>query len=246
MHNFFLENAKNENGRFCITGADFFHIKNVLRMRISDKLYVSVGSNTHLCAIEDITDSEVLVKIIEENAIDTTLPISITLFQGLPKADKMELIIQKAVELGADFIVPVEMKNSVVKIEQKKKQAKRERWQAIAESGAKQSKRNTIPQVISPMSFKESIEKVKELDLILVPYENKRGMQDTIDALSLIKKDMKIGVYIGSEGGFDLSEIDALTEQGAKIISLGKRILRTETAAITTLSMLMLYAEAII
>ncbi len=244
MHNFFLQNANSENGKYKIIGTDFFHIKNVLRMSIGDNLYVSSGASTHLCAIEQISDDAIIVKIIKENAIDTALPISITLFQGLPKADKMELIIQKAVELGTDFIAPVEMKNSVVKIDPKKKQAKQERWQAISESAAKQSKRNTVPKVYAPMSFSESVEKIKELDLVLVPYENKHGMQDTIDALSLIKKDMKIGVYIGSEGGFDLSEIEKLKSIGAKIVSLGKRILRTETAAITALSMLMLYSES--
>jgi 16S rRNA (uracil1498-N3)-methyltransferase len=215
----------------------------VLRLKIGDEIYISFNGKSDLCEISSFTEDCVMAKVIQENAIDTALPINLTLFQGLPKADKLELVIQKAVELGATSIVPVEMKNCVVKIEEKKKQAKRERWQSIAESASKQSKRNLVPQVFAPTSFNESVKLAKELDLVIVPYENKDGMASTEKALSLIKKGMNVGVYIGPEGGFDSAEIQALENINAITVSLGKRILRTETASITALSMLMLYAE---
>ena len=179
----------------------------------------------------------------ERNFQDTSLPIEIYLLQGLPKADKLELIIQKTVELGVHAIVPVEMKRSIVKIEEKKKESKTQRWQAISESASKQSKRTIIPTVHTPMTFDKALEFAKSLDLLLVPYESKNGMQDTVDALNQIKSGMKVGVLIGPEGGFEDSEIEKSLSIGAKVISLGKRILRTETASITTLAMLMLHCE---
>lgn len=243
MFNFFTENASFGDGFYSILGNDFNHIKNVLRLKIGDKILVSYGGESDLCEITEYTDNQVLVKIVHKNALNSNLPINITLFQGLPKADKLELIIQKVVELGANTVVPVEMKNCVVKIEEKKKESKRERWQSIAESASKQSKRNSVPKIFAPTSFKECIKIAKVLDLIIVPYENQEGMASTKTALSLIKKDMNVGVFIGPEGGFDKTEIEALLNIGAKTVSLGKRILRTETASMTALSMLMLYAE---
>jgi 16S rRNA (uracil1498-N3)-methyltransferase len=180
---------------------------------------------------------------LEEKYQDTALPVSITLFQGLPKLDKMELIIQKAVELGVDGITPVQMARSIVKLDEKKAKDKVARWQSISESAAKQSKRVTIPTINQVVSLNNAVKTFSEFDLVLLPYECKNGMQDTVDALKLIKKEMKIAVLIGPEGGFDLKEVSLAEEFGAKAISLGKRILRTETAAITTLSMLMLHAE---
>jgi 16S rRNA (uracil1498-N3)-methyltransferase len=155
----------------------------------------------------------------------------------------MELIIQKAVELGAEGIIPVEMSRCVVKIEEKKKKSKRDRWQSISESAAKQSKRNSIPQVYDVTSYKNALKMAEEMDLILVPYESKDGMESTRRALSKIEKGMSVGVFIGPEGGFDPNEIAAAEDVGGQIISLGKRILRTETAAITSLGMCMLYTE---
>ena len=155
----------------------------------------------------------------------------------------MELIIQKAVELGVDTIVPTELSRCVVKIEEKKKKSKRERWQAIAESAAKQSKRNSIPEVTDIKSLNSALEIAKDLDLLLIPYENKNGMSETLEALKQIKKGMKVGILIGSEGGFEEKEVEKAIQIGGKAISLGSRILRTETAAITALSMCMLYSE---
>jgi 16S rRNA (uracil1498-N3)-methyltransferase len=171
------------------------------------------------------------------------LPVKIHLFQGLPKSDKMELIIQKAVELGVEEITPVEMNRCVVKIEEKKKKSKKERWQSIAESAAKQSKRVVIPKVNDIISYKQFLEKSEELSVLLVPYENKEGMKATKEALKEIKSGDTVGIIIGPEGGFDEKEIDLVTGKNGKTISLGSRILRTETAAIASVTMCMLYAE---
>lgn len=243
MYNFFIENF-NINAKEClITGADFNHVKNVLRMKVGEELLVSDGKNSHLCRIESYSPSAVVLSVIEKNYADTSLPIEIHLFQGLPKSDKMELIIQKAVELGVTEITPVEMARSIVKVEEKKKGQKTSRWQAIAESAAKQSKRTVIPKVNDIVNFRAALDIAKNLDILLIPYESKNGMEDTKLALNAIKGGYKVGVMIGPEGGFDQKEIDLGVNNGGKIISLGKRILRTETAAITSVAMIMLHAE---
>ncbi|MBQ8726065.1 MAG: 16S rRNA (uracil(1498)-N(3))-methyltransferase [Clostridia bacterium] len=242
MYNFFTENKK-INDEFLISGSDYNHIKNVLRMKIGEEILVSADGASHLCKLTRFEDECAVAQIICENYQDTSLPIEIHLFQGLPKADKLELIIQKAVELGADKIIPVEMSRSIVKLDEKKKDGKTARWQAIAESAAKQSKRTRIPTVEKAVSFANALKLAKDLDLFLIPYESKNGMQDTISALKSVKAGMKVGVLIGPEGGFDSKEIAQALGINGKVISLGKRILRTETAAITAISMLMLYAE---
>ena len=243
MHNFFVNENQKQNNCYLINGTDFNHIKNVLRMNVGDTFLVSENGISSLCTIERFETDTVIVKIVEENYNDTSLPIKIYLFQGLPKGDKMELIIQKCVELGVHEIVPVQMSRSVVKIEEKKKKSKRDRWQAISESAAKQSKCNKIPEISEILTYKQAIEKAKELDLFLVPYESKNGMEDTKTALNEIKSGMSVGILIGPEGGFDEKEVNEAFEIGGKVISLGKRILRTETAAITSVSMCMLHAE---
>lgn len=243
MFNFFVNSNNRQGNGFVITGSDFNHIVNVLRMSIGDTFLVSCDGISNLCEIKNIDADAVVVDIIEENYNDTTLPIKIYLFQGLPKADKMELIIQKTVELGVEEIVPVEMSNCVVKLEPKKKQSKVTRWQAIAESGAKQSKRNSIPRVSDVLSYKEALKKAEELDVFLVPYECAEGMAATKQAFSQIKPGMSVGILIGPEGGFNEKEIEDALNVGGKVISLGKRILRTETAAITAVGACMLYAE---
>lgn len=243
MFNFFAEENSRHGEYYIISGSDYNHIKNVLRMSVGEKLLVSENGKSSLCEISGFNGESASLKIIEENYQDTSLPIKIYLFQGLPKSDKMELIIQKAVELGADCIIPVEMSRCVVKLDDKKKKSKTARWQAIAESAAKQSKRTIIPEVWDALSYKQALEKAKELDMFIVPYENKDGMKATKDALFEIKKGYSIGIFIGPEGGFDENEISLASDAGGKTVSLGKRILRTETAAITSISMCMLYAE---
>lgn len=243
MFNFFAKEDSRNGNRFILDGADHNHIKNVLRMRPDDTFLISHNGVSHLCRLVEFCDEQTIAEIMEENYQNTELPIAITLFQGLPKADKMEWIIKKTVELGVAEIVPVEMTNCVVKLEEKKKKAKQTRWQAIAEAAAKQSKRTVIPAVVEPTSYKGAVAMASEMDLILVPYENARGMIATKEAIAQIKAGMKIGIFIGPEGGFDPKEIDVVTEIGGHTISLGSRILRTETAAITALSLCMLHVE---
>lgn len=228
---------------YLITGADYNHIKNVLRMNIGDRFLVSYERSSDLCEIVDLKNETVTAKIIEESYQNTNLPINIYLFQGLPKSDKMELIIQKCVELGVCEIIPTEMEHCVVRLEEKKKASKVARWQLVSESAAKQSKRNIIPKINDVLSFKEALKKAEDLDLLLVPYENEKGMTATKEALPKIKSGMNVGIIIGAEGGFSEKEIEAAKNIGGEIISLGKRILRTETAAITATAMCMLYSE---
>ena len=243
MFNFFANMGDRVQDTYTLSGADFNHIKNVLRMGIGDTILVSFNGKSDLCEIVSFEEDCVNAKIIEENVNDTELPIEITLFQALPKSDKMELIIQKTVELGISKIVPVEMKHCVVKLDEKKKNSKVARWQAISESAAKQSKRNIIPKIENVISFSQMLIEVQNLDLFIVPYENKNGMEATRNVLERIKSGIKIGILIGPEGGFDVKEIDRAIKAGGNAVSLGKRILRTETAAISAVSMVMLYSE---
>lgn len=243
MYNFFVESETKKDGRYFISGSDFNHIKNVLRMNVGDTLLVSCDNSSDLCKITDIESNTVIVEIVEKNYKNTNLPIEIHLFQGLPKSDKLELIIQKSVELGVASVTPVSMKRSIVKIDDKKTKTKNQRWQAIAEAAAKQSKRNSVPKVCDILSYREMLKTAENLDLLLVPYECADGMNATKQALKEIKSGMSVGIIIGPEGGFDQKEIEAAIQSGGKIISLGSRILRTETAAITAIAMCMLYSE---
>lgn len=243
MFNFFVDESAQNGDRFCITGADCNHIRNVLRMQIGDSFLVSCAGFSHLCKLDAFEGDAVIAQMIEENYQDTELPVRFVLFQGLPKGDKLELIIQKTVELGVAEIVPVEMNRCVVKLDDKKKKSKQVRWQAIAESAAKQSKRSVIPAVSEAVSYKQALANAAQLDLLLVPYENERGMASTREALALIQPGMSVGILIGPEGGFEKSEIEQAKQIGGKIISLGSRILRAETAAVTAVGMGMLHVE---
>lgn len=243
MFNFFVDSSAVSGERIYIIGTDYNHIKNVLRMQAGDTFLVSFDGKSNLCRLVGFENATAVCEIIEENYNNTELPIKIYLFQGLPKSDKMEFIIQKAVELGAHAIVPTEMEHCVVKLDDKKKKQKLARWQSIAESAAKQSKRNIIPEVLECLSYKQALELAKTLDLLLVPYECADGMAATKAALDKIKSGMSVGIIIGAEGGFSEKEIEAAKNIGGEIISLGSRILRTETAAVTAVSLCMLYAE---
>lgn len=230
------------NDSFVITGDDMHHLVRVVRLKRGEVIRVSSADGlNYLCEVSDITSDELIAKVKEE-VPSTELSNKIYLFQALPKGDKMETIIEKCVELGVHEIIPVQMKNCIVKLDDKKKKSKLTRYQTVAETAAKQSKRSIIPKVADFMSFKDAFEYAKSLDILLLPYESKNGMKDTFDALDSIKEGMSIGVFIGPEGGFDSSEIE-LVREICRIISLGRRILRTETAAICTLSMLMLKSE---
>lgn len=243
MFNFFADEKSKRNSQYIIEGSDYNHIKNVLRMEIGDTCLISFEGKSDLCRIDAFLEDAVSFEILEEDYTDTELPVKIYLFQGLPKGDKMEYIIQKCVELGVFSIVPVSMKHCIVKLDDKKAKSKQSRWQSISESAAKQSKRNIIPEIMEVCSFDKALDFAKSLDLILLPYECKEGMSATLDALSQIKNVKSVGIFIGPEGGFEKNEIEKALASDAKIISLGKRILRTETAAVTAVGMCMLNIE---
>lgn len=246
MQRFFVEPHQIDEGNQSIrvVGSDVNHMKNVLRMKAGEEVWISDGEEKEYhCEITCFEDEEAVLKILETLESKYELPNKIYLFQGLPKGDKMELIIQKAVELGVHEIIPVEMKRCVVKLDAKKADKKIARWQQISESAAKQSKRMLIPEVHSVMTYKEAMKYAAELDVALVPYELAKGMKETRELISAIQPGQSVGIFIGPEGGFEEAEIELALESGAKPITLGKRILRTETAGLTILSVLMFQLE---
>lgn len=228
-----------------VIGSDVNHIKNVLRMKIGEKFVANDGNGgSYCCAITDISDTQITAEILDGQLSATELPVKLVLFQGLPKADKMELIIQKGVELGVNEIVPVEMNRCVVKLDEKKKKSKIVRWQAISESAAKQSGRTVVPTIHDVLSYADALEYAKSLDIILVPYECADSMLKLREKLDSIKSGMSIGIFIGPEGGYEKFEIDKAIEAGGEVVSLGKRILRTETAGIAALAICMFNIES--
>ena len=246
MQRFFVEPHQIDEAahQIHIVGTDVNHMSNVLRMKQGEEVWISDGGKKeYRCAIEAFSADEVLLHIIYAQEPDYELSSRIYLFQGLPKADKMELIIQKAVELGAYEIIPVETKRCVVKLDGKKAAKKVDRWQQIAESAAKQSKRMLIPNVHQVLSFKEALKYAEAMDIRLIPYELAKGMQETKEILAAIEPGQSIGIFIGPEGGFEEKEVEAAISEGAKPITLGKRILRTETAGLAILSVLMFQLE---
>ncbi len=245
MYRFFVPEENVGDLEIRITGDDVNHIQNVLRMTRGDEVVVSAGKGIdYICSIEEFQETEIILKRLEDKPSITELPVRIVLFQSLPKKDKMELIIQKAVELGAAEIVPVSSRRCVVRLDGKKAEKKLVRWQAIAESAAKQSGRGIIPNIHEIISFKEALAYAKELDKLLIPYELSDNMSDSVQVLQEASGTGSIGVFIGPEGGFERGEVEEAIAAGAVPISLGKRILRTETAGMTTLSILMFLIES--
>lgn len=245
MHWFYVEKSQINENEIRITGSDVNHIKNVLRMEIGEHLVIcDREGKDYYCELASLSSDEVIAKINEINDTESELPAKLYLFQGLPKKDKMELIVQKAVELGVYEIIPVSMKRCVAKIEDAKKEKKKlERWQGIAESAAKQSGRGIIPNIHSVMSFQEAVAYGKELDICIVPYELAKDMSATVQQVKRACNAKSIGIYIGPEGGFDEKEIALIEEAEFGAVTLGKRILRTETAGLTILSILMYELE---
>lgn len=244
MYHFFITPDQVGEDWCRITGQDVNHIRNVLRMKPGDEIAVRDGiSRNYVCAIETLGQEEIRARILKADTDSRELPAHLYLFQGLPKGDKMELIIQKAVELGAYAVIPVDTRRTVVKLDGKKAEAKRRRWRAIAESAAKQSGRMVIPEVKPVMSLPEALAYARELDVNLIPYELAEGMEDTRRILSGIRPGMKVGIFIGPEGGFDVEEVEQAKAAGLHPITLGRRILRTETAGMTVLSILMFQLE---
>lgn len=245
MYHFFVKQEQVGEDTITVTGPDVNHIKNVLRMRQGEKVLISDGvERDYFCEISSITSECVTASVISREESGTELSVRVTLFQGLPKGDKMELIIQKAVELGVWRIVPVETRRTVVKLDSKKEEAKVRRWNAVSESAAKQSKRMIIPEVSGVMTWKEALALSKEMDKTIIPFEHAVGMADTKAYLAGIEPGMSVGIFIGPEGGFEDSEIEMAEACGVKPVTLGRRILRTETAGLAILSVLMFQMES--
>ena len=245
MHHFFVSPEQIGKDTVRIEGQDVNHIRLVLRMHIGDELYVRTGEDAreYRCAISEIDGDAVTAKILWALEDDTELPSKICLFQCLPKSDKMEWIIQKSIELGASSIVPVASKRSIVKLSSSKAASKVARWNAVSESAAKQSRRSFIPEVMPVMDFDEALRYASNLDVLLIPYELARDMEHTRQVLSKIQPGQSIGIIIGPEGGLDPKEVEAAVAAGAEEITLGRRILRTETAGIALIAALMIQLE---
>lgn len=245
MYQFFVEPSQIQETRIVITGSDVNHIKNVLRMKAGEEIAVRNGidDKEYLCGIEEFTEEEIICSLRSVKEAGAELPSKIYLFQGLPKADKMEFIIQKAVELGVYEIIPVAAGRSVVKLDEKKAKSRVSRWQGIAEAAAKQSKRSIIPEIKNVMSMKEAIAYADLADIKLIPYELAQNMAKTRKIIDAAKPGESIAVFIGPEGGFEEKEIADAIENGIEPITLGRRILRTETAGLTVLSWLMYHFE---
>lgn len=244
MYHFFVTPAQITEEYATITGQDVNHIRNVLRMRPGEQVGIRDGiSRNYVCELEEITAEEIRARILSVDEDNSELPARLYLFQGLPKSDKMELIIQKAVELGVYEIIPVATRRAVVKLDEKKEASKVKRWNTIAESAAKQSGRMLVPEVTRVMALREAYAYAAAFDLNLIPYELAEGMRDTKEVIGRIRPGMQVGIFIGPEGGFDVEEVEAAVEAGIHPITLGRRILRTETAGLTALSVLMFQLE---
>ena len=244
MYHFFVTPAQIVDGYAVITGQDVNHIRNVLRMKPGEQVGIRDGiSRNYVCELETIEAEEIRAKILSEDLDSSELPARLYLFQGLPKSDKMELIIQKAVELGVYQIIPVATRRAVVKLDKKKEESKVKRWNAIAESAAKQSGRMVIPEVTGVMTLKEAYRHAADFDINLIPYELAEGMAETKEIVSQVKPGMQVGIFIGPEGGFDVEEVEQAIAAQIHPITLGRRILRTETAGMTVLSILMFQLE---
>lgn len=247
MYQFFVEPGQIDvPGRsVVILGGDVNHIRNVLRMKPGEELNVSNGQDgrEYRCAVAAFEEDRVLceLRFVKEDKVE--LPSRIYLFQALPKADKMELIIQKAVELGAYGVIPVAARRCVVKLDDRKAASRLARWQGIAEAAAKQSKRALVPEIKQVLSFAEAVEYAARMPVRLIPYELAEGMGRTREILESVRPGEDIAVFIGPEGGFEASEIELAVKSGMEPITLGRRILRTETAGMAVLSWLVYRLE---
>lgn len=248
-HRFFTDSNQIDiaNKTVFITGSDFNHIKNVLRMKEGEEISVMVpgSENEYRCEVDSYTDDSVrlTIRFIKESNVE--LPCEIVLYQALPKADKMELIITKSVELGVSKIVPVATKRAVVKLDGTKSDKKVARWNAISEAAAKQSKRAIIPRVADVMSMEEALSDCADYEVKIIPYElsDPDLMNRTRDVIGKIAPGEKVAVFIGPEGGFTEEEIELATGAGCVPVTLGHRILRTETAGLVVLSWIVYNVE---
>ena len=244
MPKFFVKSNQISEDKIIITGQDVNHIKNVLRLNVDDDLQICDLDTAinYTCGISKIDNDKIECNIFNQIDLSAESNIHINVFQGIPKSDKMELIIQKCVELGVNEITPVEMKRCVAKIEDKAKNKKIERWQKISEVAAKQCGRDRVPKINNIINIKNICNQDLEYDIVILAYENEKENTLKNELLRLKNKtneNLKIGVIIGPEGGLDKEEVEFLKENGAKSITLGKRILRTETVAFVLASIIM-------
>ncbi|CUX21160.1 16S rRNA (uracil(1498)-N(3))-methyltransferase [Clostridium sp. C105KSO13] len=246
MHHFFAEPSRIKDKTIYVEGTDVNHMRNVLRMKPGEQVKISDGQGKeYLCEVGRYEEKCAILNIVSSGRGRTELPSRIFLFQGLPKSDKMELIIQKAVELGVYQIIPTLTKRTVVKLDKKKADKKIERWSQIALSAAKQSGRSMIPEVRPIMTFKEALKYAQKMNVVLIPYEKAEGMEQTGEIISSLRPGQDVGVFIGPEGGFEEEEVEKAIQSGANSITLGRRILRTETAGFAVLSILMYQLESV-
>lgn len=235
MSKFFVQTEKVNNNQIIIDTDDVNHIKNVLRKKIGDDILVCDYEKkiNYNCKIKEILKKEIICDIVSNSISKSESNIKIDIFQGLPKADKMELIIQKGTELGVNSFIPVVFKRSIVHIDEKDKIKKISRWQKIAEVAAKQSGRDIIPLIKNIENVKNIYKLFENYDIVLVAYEaeNKNGLKEILKTLSP-KEEIKIAVVIGPEGGIEETEVEDFRNVGAKIVTLGNRILRTETVCL--------------
>lgn len=245
MYQFFIETSQIAEDQIRILGKDVNHMKNVLRMKPGEEIRVtdSETSRSYRCEVAELYGETVVCHILAEEEEGSELPVRIYLFQGLPKADKMELIIQKAVELGVYQIIPTACRRCVVKLDPKKEKTKLARWQQIAEAAAKQSKRSLIPEIMPVISLREAFARSQKMQVRLIPYERAEGMEKTREILKGIRPGDEVAVFIGPEGGFEEAEIEEAMKAQIKPVTLGKRILRTETAGMTVLAFLLYQLE---
>jgi 16S rRNA (uracil1498-N3)-methyltransferase len=238
MFRYFCDDDRISNDKVTVEGGDAKHLKTILRAQPGDRISVVTESKEYIAEIIEVNKENIICTLIEEVLTCNETKINITLCQGIPKQTKMETIIQQNVELGVKSFIPLITERTVVKLNDKdREQKKLDRWQKITKESAKQSKRNIIPEVEPIMTVKELVGKLKNEDaLILVPYE----LED-VKLLKDVLYEPKQNYYIviGPEGGFDIKEIEMFQEIGAHIVTLGKRILRTETAGVVTAAIVM-------
>lgn len=246
MLHLFADPSDVQDELLTITGPEVNHIRNVMRLKPGEEISVSIGGDgkEYRYGIESYTEDSVLCRLRFVKDKEVELPVKVLLFQGLPKADKMDLIVQKAVELGAAEIIPVSMERCVVKLDAGKAAKKTARWQTIAESAASQSRRSIIPRVLALMSMREAVEYAKaQTEVRVIPYELQEDDGSVKQYLESLKEGQSVSIFIGPEGGFTPAEVELAKEAGIRPISLGRRILRTETAGLAILSWLIYILE---
>ena len=244
MYRFFAEPSQITENKIIIGGDDAHHIRNVLRMKAGEKIYISCGDEwEYTCVISGFDGKNVTAEITDIQKTGRELPSKITLYQCLPKKEKMELIIQKSIELGVYRIVPVISSRCIVKLKPEKGEGKLTRWNSIASAAAKQAKRLIEPEVLPAVSFDDAIVDIIKNDVAIIPYERAEGINATRKLFGSIVPGQSVGVLIGPEGGFDEKEAQRAADAGVVPVTLGNRILRTETAGPAVLSILMYLLE---